>query len=416
MSTKRLGVGFIGSGFISRFHIQSFIGVRDADVLGVWSPNQSNAAATAEYATSLRVGNAAPYSSITTMIEDPAIDVLWMCGPNHQRIANMEEIVETLQSGKGSLVGVTCEKPLARNVAEARRMVELLKEADILDGYLEDQVFTPAVVRGRELLWKRAAAASGRPYLARSAEEHSGPHASWFWQGELQGGGVLNDMICHSVEAARFLLTDPTKPRTSLTPRRVSAQMACLKWQRAEYSKKLRDTYGADIDYENKPSEDFAHALVEFVDEEGTPVIVETTTSWCFVGAGLRLSVELQGPEYSMSWNSLDEGLKVFLSRDLKQAKGEDLVEKQNAESGLMPVVSNEAATYGYESQNRHMVESFLDGTRPSENFDDGLAVTELLMTAYMSAEKGRTIDFPPPDLDSFVPQVAQGTWNPKRS
>ena len=45
----------------------------------------------------------------------------------------------------------------------------------------------------------------------------------------------------------------------------------------------------------------------------------------------------------------------------------------------------------------------------------DGVNVTELLMTAYMSAEQGRTIEFPPPDLDSFVPAVARGEWNVKR-
>ena len=53
-----------------------------------------------------------------------------------------------------------------------------------------------------------------------------------------------------------------------------------------------------------------------------------------------------------------------------------------------MPVVSNEADVYGYTAENRHMVESFLKGVRPKENFSDGVAVTELLMTAYMSAEK----------------------------
>jgi len=61
------------------------------------------------------------------------------------------------------------------------------------------------------------------------------------------------------------------------------------------------------------------------------------------VGAGLRLSMELLGPEYSMSINSLDTDLKVFFSRNVKGSAGEDLVEKQNAEMGLMPVVSNEA-------------------------------------------------------------------------
>ena len=79
-----------------------------------------------------------------------------------------------------------------------------------------------------------------------------------------------------------------------------------------------------------------------------------------------------------------------------------------------MPVVGNEEAGYGYEWEDRHMVQSFLAGKRPDENFDDGLAVTELLMAAYMSAEQGRTIAFPPEGLDDFIPAVARGVWNPK--
>ncbi len=81
-----------------------------------------------------------------------------------------------------------------------------------------------------------------------------------------------------------------------------------------------------------------------------------------------------------------------------------------------MPVVSNEADAYGYTAENRHMVQSFLAGKRPEENFSDGVNVTELLMTAYMSAEQDKTIPFPPPDLDTFIPAVARGEWNPKES
>jgi len=38
MTGSRLGVGFIGSGFVAKFHLEAWRGVRDADVLGVWSP------------------------------------------------------------------------------------------------------------------------------------------------------------------------------------------------------------------------------------------------------------------------------------------------------------------------------------------------------------------------------------------
>lgn len=415
MSNRRLGIGFVGGGFVARFHIRSFVSVRDADVRGVVSRRRETAEEAAALSRALGVGEARAYDSVTEMVADPAVDALWICSPNFTRIAVMEEIVHALESGKGTLVGVACEKPLGRNAAEARRMLELVQRVGLLDGYLENQLFSPSVVRGKEILWSRGAALTGPPFLARAAEEHSGPHMPWFWEGELQGGGVLNDMMCHSVEVARHLLTPPGASRDVLTPLRVTAQTSCLKWQQPRYADILAERSGGSLDYRNRPSEDYARALVEFRDAEGNPKIVEATTSWCFVGAGLRLSMELLGPEYSLAVNSLDSGPKIFFSREVRGDSGEDLVEKQNAEMGLMPVVADEQAEYGYIGENRHMVEAFLAGRRPDETFSDGVAVAELLMAAYMSAEEGRTVDFPPPGLNTFVPAVARGAWNPRR-
>lgn len=412
MTASRLGVGFIGSGFVAKFHLEAWRGVRDADVLGVYSPNAAHAEATAARARTLRVGNARAFNSIEEMVAAPDIDCIWLCGPNHQRVQNMQAICDAVQSGKGKLIGVACEKPLARNVTEARQMVQLVEQSGLLHGYLEDQIFAPSVTRGRDIMWSRAAALTGRPYLARAAEEHSGPHSPWFWQGELQGGGVLNDMMCHSIEVGRFMLTKPGAPRASIRPLRVSAQIASLKWSRPDYVEVLKKNMGAAVDYKTKPSEDFARATINYIDEENNPLIVEVTTSWSYVGAGLRLSLEVLGPEYSLAMNSLDSGLKLFLSREVKGEAGEDLVEKQNAEQGLMPVLGNEAAEYGYESQDRYFVQCFLDGKQPEENFYDGLEITELLMTAYMSAEQERTIHFRPDGLETFVPAVAQGLWS----
>ena len=415
MMKKSIGIGFVGGGFITRFHIQSLIGVRNCEVLGVMSRTKSSAEESAALARTIGVGEAKAFETVSDMVADPNIDAIWICAPNFTRIEIMEEIVDSIENGKGELIGVTCEKPLGRNVKEAKKVLELTQRVGLLDGYLENQVFAPSVTRGKEIIWSRGAKATGRPYLARAAEEHSGPHMPWFWEGELQGGGVLNDMMCHSVEEARFLLTDPEKKRESLTPVSVNAYASCLKWQRPEYAKILSENSGGETDYLKRPSEDFARSLIEYRDEENQKLVVETTTSWCFVGAGLRLSMELFGPEYSMFVNTLDSDLKVFFSRKFAGAEGEDLVEKQNAESGEMPVVSSEADTYGYTAENRHMVESFLAGKRPEENFSDGLAVTELLMAAYMSAEQDKTIQFPPEGLEDFVPAVAKGEWNPNK-
>jgi len=414
MSKERLGVGFIGSGFNARFHMLSWTGVRDADVLGVWSPNRKNAESAAGYARSLDIGPARAYRSIAEMVADPAIDAIWLCGPNQARIENVEELTDTVLRGRGTLRGIACEKPLARNVAEAKQVLRLVTRAGLDHGYLENQRFAPQVERGRALLWARGAALTGRPYLARAAEEHSGPHMPWFWNGRLQGGGVLNDMMCHSALVVRHLLTRPGESLTTVKPVRVTGHIASLKWSRPEYSKRLKRAMGPTVDYARAPAEDFASVHLEFETADGQTVLGEATTSWSFVGAGLRLSAELLGPEYSLKWDTLDTGLNLFFSREVRGRAGEDLVEKQNAEMGLMPVVANEAVAYGYEAENRHFVRAFLGKEQPLLTFDDGLDVVRILMAAYRSAEQGKTVMFPPPGIDAFVPAVAKGTWRPR--
>ena len=409
----RIGIGFIGSGFNTKFHLRAFTGVRDADVIGIYSPTRRNAEAAAKLARELELGDTRAFTSIGDMVADPRIDAIWLCGANHARVANVQEIVDAIRSGRGELIGIACEKPLARNVAEAKQVAKLVKSVRLNHGYLENQLFAPQVETGRALLWARGAALTGRPYLARAAEEHSGPHAPWFWQGSLQGGGVLNDMMCHSIEVVRHLLTEPGAPRSSLRPLSVTGHIASLKWSRPEYAKRLAKTMGKDIDYTRSPAEDFASVIVEFETEDGHRVLGEATTSWSFVGAGLRLSAELLGPEYSMSWNSLETGLKLFFSREVKGRAGEDLVEKQNAEVGQMPVVAQEWVAYGYEAEDRHFVRAFRRGEKPSLTFDDGVETVKLLMTAYQSAEQGRTLKFPGRALESYVPKVAKGTWKP---
>jgi predicted dehydrogenase len=170
---------------------------------------------------------------------------------------------------------------------------------------------------------------------------------------------------------------------------------------------------GNEVDYAKAPSEDFASMMIEFETSDGFHAIGEASTSWSYVGAGLRLSAELLGPEYSMRWNSLDSGLQLFFSREVKGRAGEDLVEKQNAEMGVMPVVPEEYLAYGYTGEDRHFVRAFLGLETARLTFEDGLDVVKLLMTAYQSAESGKTLAFPPRGIEKFVPAVAKGTWKP---
>jgi len=407
-----LRVGFVGSGFNTRFHIQGWRGVRESAVCGIWSPNAVRASEAATLARQLDVGHARRFKSIAEMVADPEIDAIWLCGPNHARVENVEEICDTIARGRGTLKGIACEKPLARNVAEAIKLRDMAKKVGLKTGYLENQLFAPHIEAGKSLIWARGAATTGRPYLARAAEEHSGPHAPWFWQGKMQGGGVLNDMMCHSALVVRYLLTQPGQPLSTVKPKRVTSHIASLKWSRPGYARKLKSAMGNEVDYLKAPAEDFASITIEFETPDGI-AIGEASTSWSYVGAGLRLSAELLGPEYSMKWNSLDSGLQLFFSREVTGKAGDDLVEKQNAEQGVMPVVPEEYTAYGYTNEDRHFVRAFLGKEKPLLTWDDGVEVVKMLMTAYQSAEQGKTLSYPPKGIEKYVPKVAKGTWKP---
>jgi predicted dehydrogenase len=409
---KVLGVGIIGAGFIGHFHVQSWQGVRDADIVAVASRSAESAADLAETATRLGVGNeVAVHPDAAALARDPRVDAIWVLVPNDVRVETVRAICDEVTSGRANLRGIAIEKPLGRTLAEAREVLGLVEEAGLLHGYLENQVYSPAITRAHELIWARGAAVAGNPYLARCAEEHAGPHKAWFWDGVRQGGGVLNDMMCHSVEAGRYLLTPPgMDPSDWLTPISVSASIKSLKWSRSHYAEALMEQYPGAPDYRERPSEDYARASFEFRNGDGETVMAEGTTSWSFVGAGLRLSFELLGPEYSMASDTLRTESQIFLSRALEQNEGEDMIEKQNAEQGLMPIVSDEAGAYGYTEENQQITRHFLKGEQPLESLRNGVAVVELLMGAYLSAQTGQTVHFPT-DLEDFVPDVARGTW-----
>ncbi len=405
-----LRVGFIGSGFIAGFMTQAMTNVRGVDITAICNPNTDGAKLLATRCEALGLGNPLVYDSIYDMISSGSVDAVWVLNPNNMRLETIRAVVDEAKQGRHDLVGVCCEKPLARTADEAEELLRLVEGAGLLHGYLENQVFAPGLVKGRYSAWSYGAKATGRPYLARAAEEHSGPHMPWFWDPIRSGGGVLLDMGCHSIEAGRFMLTDPKKLKSSLEPLEVQATIAGLKWSKEPGITQLRVKFG--VEYSKAAAEDYASVLVRY-NAEGEEVIGEARMSWCYTGPGLRLSFELLGPDYTVSSNSLQQELNIFLGRNVAAKAAEDFIEKQAAEQGLIPVIADEATTYGYVAECKHMVEAFNLGVMPRENWHDGLLITQLMMLAYKSAEERRAIKFNKEAVRGYKPKVAEGKWRP---
>ena len=65
---KTLRIGMIGAGFIARFHLESFTGVRNCAITGVYSPTKESRTALAKRADELGLGPCTAHASLDKLI------------------------------------------------------------------------------------------------------------------------------------------------------------------------------------------------------------------------------------------------------------------------------------------------------------------------------------------------------------
>ncbi len=332
-------IAMLGSGFIGRFYAESLQGYRSRDkITSIYSRREESAKKFAEdYKT----------EHITTDMEEsishPDVDIVCIALPNNLH----EEAVMLCCKHKKA---VMTTKPLGRNGAEAKRMLEAVESAGIFNGYLEDLVYTPKFIKAHESVKNGAL---GRILWAKSRETHPGPHSEWFWNMEQAGGGCILDLGCHCVEISRSYIGKDIKP----------AEVMC--WA---------DTQVKPID-----AEDHAIALVKY--ENGA--IGQFEVSWTFRG-GLDLRDEVMGTEGTI-WinNFLRTGFEMFTT-----GKGTDYVaEKAESNTGWLFPVGDELNELGYNHMFMDMFNALEQGNKPKETFYDGYVVNSVLDACYRSAK-----------------------------
>lgn len=231
-------------------------------------------------------------------------------------------------------------------------MLAAVQEAGTLHGYAETEVFAPAVVRAERMI---RSGAIGKPLWVRSRESHFGPHAPWFWDPELAGGGALLDMGCHCIEAARYFFGKDVLP------------VEVMAW--------------CDTLFHKTKAEDNCLAVIRF--EDGR--IAHLEVSWTSRG-GLDLRNEVHGTEGAI-FTDVTRGtpLESFTLRSSGY-----VVEKADIEQGWTKPVPEEAFTYGYQAEMRHFVECVREGKTPRETYEDGAMVNAVIDAAYRSARSRR--------------------------
>ena len=406
MSSLRYGI--VGAGFVTRFHLRALRQVRGVEVAGLVSRRRPE-----ELAAEIRrdgLGEAKVFDTVKEMA--PEVDVVALFAPNFTRVESVEQIVDAVKAG-AELKGVICEKPLARNLKEARRMIELVESVGLKTAFFENQLHMNCVQAARQQL-APVAEAMGPPVLTRSGEEHGGPHNGWFWDPMQQGGGVMSDMGCHCLAVGWYALTPVGKPPNFLQPQSVVADLSLLKWGQPRWRKHLLETYG--VDYGKTPAEDFATGMVTYRNPEtGQTVKSQFTVSWMYDKQGLRLVLDGIGPGYAFEMNTLRSPLEIFISDAAATgaADTEMALEKSQASRGLLTVQPNEADILGYTDEHRDALAAFTEDRPPLVDWNYGVQIVRLNMAAYLSAERGRVVDLTDPEindeLESYIPLIQQG-------
>jgi predicted dehydrogenase len=139
-------------------------------------------------------------SEVDKAVSDPRVDCVLVCTPNKM---HPEVVTKALSKDKH----VLCEKPLARNVEEAKRMIEA---ARVSKGFLKtgaNHRYFPNVKKATELV---KSGRIGEPIFFRGYIGHNGEilKGRWFWDKDLAGGGTFLDNGCHLLDISRELLGD----------------------------------------------------------------------------------------------------------------------------------------------------------------------------------------------------------------
>ncbi len=330
-------IAMLGSGFVAEFYMQGLANVNGQEVAVNWSRSRKRSQGFAkkwdipEHTTDL-----------DRVIARDDIGLFIIALPNEEHLP----VAVKLAARKRNQV---CTKPLARNAKEARRMFDAARKSGAMHGYAETEVFAPCVVKARETI---EGGGVGRVLWVRSRESHSGPHSPHFWDVEKTGGGAMNDLACHCIEAARYFHGKENK---------VVEVMA----------------WGANLAHGAKTKgEDNALLVLKFA----SGGIGHCELSWTTRG-GLDLRNEIHGTEGSIFTDvTRSTPIASFTSKPSGY-----VIEKADLDFGWTRPLPEEAFAYGYQAEMRHFAECAREGKPPRETYEDGWIVNLILDAGYRS-------------------------------
>lgn len=203
--TSVLRGGIMGFGSIGPVHLASVMGSSDD---GVKPLDGARIVAVADLDAERRAqvpNGMARYGHFDALINDPDVDVVHICLPHH---LHAPACIAAAERGKH----VICEKPMALDATEARRMHDACRANGVTFGLISQNRFNP------EKRWIKDRITSGQlDGLVRSdfvvdwfrGNDYYAEHDGWRGREACARGGALTNQAYHTLDLVLWLVQRP---------------------------------------------------------------------------------------------------------------------------------------------------------------------------------------------------------------
>jgi predicted dehydrogenase len=349
-------IGIIGAGFAQSTQIPGFKNCEGARIVAIASARREHAA---EVAREFDIPNVE--NDWRSLVARDDVDLVSIVTPV---VTHHEITLAALDAGKS----VLCEKPMAMNAVEARRMTERARSAGVLALIDHELRFLPGRIKMREMIQSGALGKVRHAALTFRSDSRADPNRPWnWWSDEKQGGGALGAIGSHVVDGFRWFLGAEVSE--------VVANLAAHVRERKDHEGRVRPV----------TTDDETNMLLRFADGEFT----EGATG----NASMSL-VEAGRPEHRLEIFGSSGALMIEDNGDLWQSNVGD-GQWRRVEIGreeLAPGMRDSSWSRGFTIFSKKIVDALRAGettVQGAATFEDGYRTQLVLDAARRSNEEG---------------------------
>src|SRR5579871_2403931 len=372
---KPLNVGMIGYGFMGRAHSNAYRKVNHFFDLAYQPVLKAVCARTVDKARAF--AGQWGYESVETdwrkLVERKDIDLIDICTPNN---THAEIALAAAAAGKMIL----CEKPLAMNGAEGRRMVEAVEKAKVPNMVWYNYRRVPAVTLAKQLIDEGRL---GKIFHYRanflqdwtiSKDLPQGGAGLWRLDVKAAGSGVTGDLLAHCIDTALWL----------------NGGMGSVTAMTETFIKQRKHNLTGKV--ERVGIDDACAFLARF--QNGSLATFESTRY--ARGHKALYTFEINGEHASIAWDLHDlHRLQYFDHRDEGRTRGWRSIHVTDGDQPYMKNWWVPGLQIGYEHTFIHQVADFLEGldskkTKLHPDFSDALETQYVCDAVLKSARTGK--------------------------